>query len=59
MNETNAAIEKLKHIQQLWVELGRTILNTPEYKTLMTKIRIESAEYQALIDPPNTPEKPK
>jgi hypothetical protein len=59
MNETNAAIEKLKQIQQLWVDLGRKKLNTPEQDTLMKKIRIQSAEYQALIDAPNTPEKSK
>jgi hypothetical protein len=59
MNGTNAAIEKLKHIQQLWMELGRTKSNTSEYDTLMKKIRIQSAEYQAPIDTPKTPEKSK
>jgi hypothetical protein len=45
MDETNAAIGKLKHVQQLWIDLGRTKSNAPEYKTLMAKIRAQSAEY--------------
>lgn len=59
MKETSAAIDRLKQIQQLWMELGRTKSNTPEYETLMKKIRIQSAEYQALIDAPKPPEKSK
>jgi hypothetical protein len=59
MNEINAAIEKLKQIQQLWIDLGRTKFNTPEYKTLLAKIRAQSAEYQALIDAPKKPEESK
>jgi hypothetical protein len=55
MNETNATIEKLKHIQQLWIELGRTKLNTAGHETLMAKIRLRSAEYQALIDAQKNP----
>jgi hypothetical protein len=50
MNETDIAVEKLRRIQRLWEELGRTKLNTPEYKTLMERIRVLSAEYQLLVD---------
>jgi hypothetical protein len=31
-------------------------LNTPEYQTLMTKIRVLTAEYQALVHAPKNPE---
>ena len=40
----NAAVEKLTRIQQLWKEIGRTKSKTPEYETLMAKIRTLSAE---------------
>jgi hypothetical protein len=46
----NAAVDKLKCIQQLWRELGRMESKAPEYETLMEKIRTLSAEYQALLD---------
>jgi hypothetical protein len=59
MNEMNAAIDKLKHIQQLWMELGPTKSNAPEYETLRAKIRAKSAKYQALIDAPTTHGKSK
>ncbi len=57
MNETNAAVDKLQSIQKLWIELGRTRLNTPEYKKLIESIRVLSAEYQALVDAIKKPEK--
>jgi hypothetical protein len=50
MSEANVALDKLQAIQHLWTELGRTGLNTPEYEALMNKIRVLSAEYQALVD---------
>jgi hypothetical protein len=59
MNETNAAVDKLQSIQKLWIELGRTRLNTPEYKKLIESIRVLSAEYQALVDAIKKPEKSK
>jgi len=58
-NETNAAIDKLQRIEQSWKELAHTRLNTPEYQTLMNKIRVMTAEYQALVDASETPEKSK
>jgi hypothetical protein len=56
--ETNAAVEKLKRIQQLWRELGRTKASTPEYEMLLTKIRTMSAEYEALLPAPEKPKRP-
>jgi hypothetical protein len=55
MNETNVAIEKLQHIQELWRELGRTESNAPGYETLLKKIRVLSAEYQELVDAARKP----
>jgi|HubBroStandDraft_2_1064218.scaffolds.fasta_scaffold59490_3 hypothetical protein len=37
MNDTNPAIDKLQRIRELWVELGRTGLSTPEYSPLRTR----------------------
>ena len=51
--------DRLQRIQQLWKELERTKPNTSEYEALMKKIRVLSAEYQALIDAPKKPPKPK
>ncbi|HXN28984.1 MAG TPA: hypothetical protein VN902_17780 [Candidatus Acidoferrales bacterium] len=59
MNDANEAVDKLKRIQQLWVELGRTHLNSPEYDDIMKKIRAMSADYQSLIDAPPKGEKSK
>jgi hypothetical protein len=50
MNDANVAVDKLKRIQQLWAELGRTGLNSTEYDDIMKKIRAISADYQSLID---------
>jgi hypothetical protein len=55
MNELDALLDKLQRIQQLWVEVGRTKSDTPEYKTLMDKLRVLSAEYQALVDSAKKP----
>jgi len=55
--ETNAAINKLERIRQLWEELGRTSLHTPEYQAIMKRIRDLSAEYQMLADASKKPEK--
>jgi hypothetical protein len=52
MHELNAAVHKLQLILQAWSELGHTNRNTPEYKTLMNKIRVLSVEYKALVDEP-------
>ena len=56
MNEANLAVQKLQRIQQLWIELGRTKLDTHEYSRLMKEIRVLSAEYQLLVDAPKKPE---
>jgi hypothetical protein len=56
VSEGNPALDKLRRIQQLWAELGRTKPDAPEYETIMEEIRILSTEYQALVDP-KKPEK--
>jgi hypothetical protein len=57
VNETSAGINKLERIRQLWEELGRTSLRTPEYQVIMKRIRDLSAEYQTLADASKKPEK--
>jgi hypothetical protein len=57
VNETNAASNKLERIRQLWEELGRTRLRTPEYEAIMKGIRNLSAEYQVLANASKKPEK--
>jgi hypothetical protein len=46
-----AAVSKLEEIQQLWRELGKTKVHTPEYSILMEQIRVQSREYEALVNP--------
>jgi hypothetical protein len=57
MDGSNIGIDKLKCIHKLWAELGRTRSHTPEYETNMNRIRALSAEYQAVVDGSNKPEK--
>jgi hypothetical protein len=59
MNEMSRTFAKLQAIERLWAELERTKVNDPEYEMLIEKIRVQSAEYQALVDAPQKPEKPK
>jgi hypothetical protein len=42
--------EKLRQIQQLWIQLGPVKTNSAEYEAIAKKIRILSAEYQALTE---------
>ena len=55
MDKANPAIEKLERIKQLWIELGGTKSNSPDYGAVMKKIRTLSAEYQALAAEPSGP----
>ena len=48
--KVDAVLAKLQQIQQLWTEVQRLKPNEPEYKVLVEKIRLLSAEYQALIE---------
>ena len=48
--EVGKLFDKLHQIQQLWVEIGQTKKNDPKYEILTKKIRVLSAEYQALVD---------
>jgi hypothetical protein len=57
MNDAKAAVDKRQYIQELWRELGRTKSSAPEYKKLVEKIRVLSAEYQALVDAAQKPKK--
>jgi hypothetical protein len=50
MDDENKAADTLQRIRQLWIELGRTTLNSPEYRKIIKEIRVLSAEYQALVD---------
>ena len=59
MNGSNLAIDKLTRIQGLWADLGRTRSHTTEYETIMNRIRVLSAEYQAIVESSKTPEKPR
>jgi hypothetical protein len=49
----------LQRIRQLWDELEQTKPNTAEYEALMERIRVLSAQYQALIDAPKKPRESK
>jgi hypothetical protein len=57
MSKSDIAVEKLQRIQELWRELGRTRAGAPEYETLLKKIPVLSAEYQALLDAARKPTK--
>jgi hypothetical protein len=59
MSESNTAIEKLEAIQQLWAQLGRMKVRTPEYHALLKRISALSTEYQLLVDASNDAEKSK
>jgi hypothetical protein len=59
VNDTDAALDKLHRIQQLWKEMGRTKSDTPEYEALLKKIRVLSDEYQTLVETAINPKKPK
>jgi hypothetical protein len=52
-------LEKLQQIQHLWVQLEQVKPNTAEYEAIAKKIRILSAEYQALTDVRIKPDKSK
>jgi len=55
----DTASEKLERIHQLWKKLERTKPDSGESEALMEKIRILSAEYQALTERPKRPAKSK
>jgi hypothetical protein len=52
VSKAQLAVEKLEEIKRLWMELELTRPNTPEYRKLMEQIRVKSAEYRVLVDPP-------
>jgi hypothetical protein len=50
VSEPSVAIDKLRHIEELWEKLKTVKTNTPEYETLIKQIRVLSTEYQRLIE---------
>jgi hypothetical protein len=46
-------IEKLQIIKELFSELRKTKPDTLEYLALLKRIRLQSAEYQTLVDKKN------
>ena len=62
-NRAGAKMERiydhLQRITQLWKKLELTKPNTIEYESLMDQIRALSEEYNALIEAPKNPIKPK
>lgn len=57
MAKTDGALAKLKRIRQLWIELERETPSGPQYKALEERIRVLAAEYRALLDAREKPEK--
>jgi hypothetical protein len=50
VTEESIAIDKLRHIEELWEKLKGAKTNTDEYKALIKEIGILSVEYQKLVD---------
>jgi hypothetical protein len=50
MSEPNVAIDKLRHIEELWEQLKGFKTNTPEYTALIKQIGVLSIEYQKLVE---------
>ncbi|MGC1186273.1 MAG: hypothetical protein WA871_02670 [Candidatus Acidiferrales bacterium] len=57
MKETDPAVAKLERIQQLWIELERETPDGPQYKALVEQIRVLAAEYLALVNAPQKPDR--
>ena len=55
----DTASDKLERIHQLWKELERLKRDTSKSQALMDKIRVLSAEYQALTEEAKKPAKSK
>ena len=47
--DARTTVEKLKRIQDLWLELERRKPESPEYVALTEKIHDLSAEYHAVV----------
>ena len=50
MNGSGTAVATLQRIQDLWVELARAAIDSPEYRALTKQIHLLSAEYRALTN---------
>jgi hypothetical protein len=52
MEQKKEIADKLHRIRQLWIEQKRLEEGSPEHDALLEKIRVLSAEYQALSEKP-------
>ena len=55
MSEASVAIDKLRHIEELWEKLKPVKPNTPEYASLIKQIGALSMEYQRLAEAAKKP----
>jgi hypothetical protein len=53
----SVAIDKLKHIEQLWEQLRGTRIDTPEYKRIVNEIGVLSMEYHKIFEASEKSEK--
>jgi hypothetical protein len=56
VSEANVAIDKLRHIEELWERLKAAKPKTPEYAVLMSQIGVLSMEYQRLAEAAKKPD---
>jgi hypothetical protein len=56
MKDVTIAIEKLRHIEELWEKLKEAKSNTPEYRALVKEIGVLSMEYQTLVEAAKNPQ---
>jgi hypothetical protein len=55
VSEASVAIDKLRHIEELWEKLKPVKPNTPEYASLIKQIGALSMEYQRLAEAAKKP----
>jgi hypothetical protein len=55
VSEATVAIEKLRHIEELWEKLKAVKPKNPEYATLVKQIGTLSTEYQHLAEAAKKP----
>jgi hypothetical protein len=56
VSEASVAIDKLRHIEELWEELKPIKPHTPEYGALVKQIGVLSMQYQKLAEAAKKPE---
>jgi hypothetical protein len=50
MNAVAVAVDKRRHMEELWEKLRGTKTGTPEYKAIVNKIGVLAMEYHQIID---------